>query len=393
MKLPLVYVVRNLWVRRLTTALTAGGMALVVFVFAAVLMLEAGLRQTLVATGSPNNVLAIRKGAATEVQSGVARDQAALLESLPQVARDAAGRPRVSKEVVVLNSLPKRNADGTASTRRSNVPIRGVPPMGLELRPQVRLVEGRMFRPGASEIVVGASVARQFAGVELGQSLSFAQRQWQVVGIFDAGRTAFDSEIWGDAEQLSQAFRRFGWSSVIAELASPDAFDALLAAVAADPRLTVEVKRERQFYEDQSRALANFLSALGLTLSVIFSLGAVIGAAITMYAAVATRTGEIGTLRALGFARRSILAAFLLEALLLAAVGGAVGLAAASFLQAITISTTNFQSFSELAFSFAMTPNVVAGSLAFALAMGLVGGFLPAVKAARMTIVDALRAD
>jgi ABC-type lipoprotein release transport system permease subunit len=393
MKLPLAYIARNLWVRRLTTVLTAGGMALVVFVFAAVLMLEAGLRQTLVATGSPNNVLAIRKGAATEVQSGVSREQAALIESLPQIARDAAGQPRVSKEVVVLNSLPKRNDDGSASGKRSNVPIRGVPPMGLALRPQVRIVEGRLFRPGSSEIVVGDSVARQFAGVELGQSLSFAQRQWQVVGIFDAGRTAFDSEIWGDAEQLSQAFRRFGYSSVIAELDSPDALDSLLAAVEAEPRLTVEIKRERQFYEDQSRALANFLRLLGLTLSVIFSLGAIIGAAITMYASVATRTGEIGTLRALGFARRSILAAFLLESLLLAAAGGLVGLTAASFLQAITISTTNFQSFAELAFSFALTPTIAAASLAFALAMGLVGGFLPAVKASRMKIVDALRAD
>jgi ABC-type lipoprotein release transport system permease subunit len=393
MKLPLAYVARNLWVRRLTTLLTAGGMALVVFVFAAVLMLEAGLRQTLVATGSADNVLVIRKGAGTEVQSGVAREQAALFETLPQIARGADGRPRVSKEIVVLNSLPKRNDDGSASTRRSNVPIRGVPPTGLALRPQVKIVQGRMFRPGASEIVVGASVARQFAGVELGRSLSFAQRQWQVVGIFDAGRTAFDSEIWGDAEQLAQAFRRVGFSSVVAQLDSPQAFDALLAAVEADPRLTVEVKRERQFYEDQSRALAGFLRVLGLTLSVVFSLGAVIGAAITMYAAVATRTGEIGTLRALGFTRRSILAAFMLESLFLALAGGVAGLAAASLLQVLTISTTNFQSFSELAFSFALTPSTVAASLAFALAMGLVGGFLPAVKAARMKIVDALRAD
>jgi putative ABC transport system permease protein len=393
MKLPLAYIARNLWVRRLTTVLTAGGMALVVFVFAAVLMLEAGLRQTLVATGSADNVLAIRKGAATEVQSGIARDQAALIESLPQVARGADGAPRVSKEVVVLNSLPKRNDDGTAAATRSNVPIRGMPPMGLALRPQVKLEQGRMFRPGSSEIVVGSSVARQFAGVEIGQSLSFAQRQWQVVGVFDAGRSAFDSEIWGDAEQLSQAFRRNGYSSVIAQLASPDALDALQAAVDAEPRLTIEIKRERQFYEDQSRALSNFLRFLGLTLSVIFSLGAVIGAAITMYAAVATRTGEIGTLRALGFARRSILAAFLLESLLLAAAGGVVGLAAATALQAITISTTNFQSFSELAFSFALTPGIIAASIAFALAMGLVGGFLPAVKASRMRIVDALRAD
>jgi ABC-type antimicrobial peptide transport system permease subunit len=236
-------------------------------------------------------------------------------------------------------------------------------------------------------------VARQFAGVELGRALSVAQRQWQVVGIFDAGRTAFDSEIWGDAEQLAQAFRRGGWSTVIAELDSPQAFDALLAAVEADPRLTVEVKRERQFYEDQSRALAGFLRVLGLTLSVVFSLGAVIGAAITMYASVATRTAEIGTLRALGFARRSILAAFLLESLLLALAGGVAGLAAASLLQALPISTTNFQSFSELTFSFALTPPTVAASLVFSLAMGLVGGFLPAVKAARMRIVDALRAD
>ncbi|UCG98810.1 MAG: ABC transporter permease [Burkholderiales bacterium] len=389
MKLPLAYVARNLWVRRLTTVLTAGGMALVVFVFAAVLMLDAGLRATLVATGSDLNVLFIRKGAQTEVQSGVARDQAALIESLPQVARDAEGRPRVSKEVVVLNSLTKVDTG-----RRSNVPVRGVTPMGLQLRPHVKVVDGRLFRPGSSEIIVGAAVARQFAGVQVGQSLSFAQRQWTVVGVFDAGRTAFDSEIWGDAEQLAQAFRRFGgYSSVIARLASYDDFDPLQAAVAGDPRLTVEVKRERQFYEDQSRALSNFISYLGVTLSVIFSLGAIIGATITMYSSVATRTGEIGTLRALGFRRRAVLAAFLLEALLLALAGGIVGLVAATFLQAITISTTNFQSFSELAFSFTLTPKIAAISLAFALAMGVAGGFLPAVRASRMKIVDALRAD
>jgi putative ABC transport system permease protein len=272
--------------------------------------------------------------------------------------------------------------------------VRGVTAMGLQLRPHVRIVDGRLFRPGSSEIIVGAAVARQFAGVQVGQSLSFAQRQWTVVGVFDAGRTAFDSEIWGDAEQLAQAFRRFGgYSSVIARLASYDAFDPLQAAVAGDPRLTVEVKRERQFYEDQSRALSNFISYLGVTLSVIFSLGAIIGATITMYSSVATRTGEIGTLRALGFRRRAVLAAFLLEALLLALAGGIVGLVAATFLQAITISTTNFQSFSELAFSFTLTPKIAAISLAFALAMGVAGGFLPAIRASRMKIVDALRAD
>jgi ABC-type antimicrobial peptide transport system permease subunit len=387
MRIPLSYIARNLWVRRLTTVLTAGGMALVVFVFAAVLMLDAGLKATLVATGSENNVLFIRKGAGTEVQSGVARDQAALIESLPQIARTANGDPLVSKEVVVLNSLPKID-----SGKRTNVPVRGVPPLGLSLRPQVKMVSGRFFRVGANEIIVGSSVARQFAGVEVGQALSFAQRQWTIVGVFDAGRTAFDSEIWGDAEQLLQAFRRTSFSSVIAQLATPGAFDALNDSLANEPRLTVEVKREKQFYEDQSRQLSDFITYLGITLSVIFSLGAIIGAAITMYAAVATRTAEIGTLRALGFRRRAILTAFLLESLLLALVGGIAGLFAATFLQAITISTTNFQSFSEIAFSFALTPRIVVNTLVFALVMGLVGGVLPAFKAARMKIVDSLRA-
>lgn len=389
MKIPFAYVARNLWVRKLTTALTAGGMALVVFVFAAVLMLDAGLKATLVATGSRDNAVVIRQGAQTEVQSGVQRDQAALIETAPEVARDADGRALVSKEVVVLNSLPKIDQP----TKRSNVVVRGVPELGLRLRPQVRIVQGRMFRPGSSEIVVGAAVARGFAGVEIGQQLSFAGRQWTVVGVFDAGRTAFDSEIWGDVEQMMQAFRRGAYSSVIARLAGPDSFAALRARLDEDPRLKVDIKPESQFYADQSSSLSNFITLLGMSLSVIFSLGAMIGATITMYAAVATRTGEIGTLRALGFQRGAVLVAFLTESLLLALVGGLLGLAAASFLTAITVSTTNFQSFSELAFSFTLTPGIVGAALAFALAMGFVGGFLPAIRAARMKIVDALRAD
>ncbi|HYM47396.1 MAG TPA: ABC transporter permease, partial [Burkholderiaceae bacterium] len=309
MQVPFNYVRRNLWVRKLTTALTAGGMALVVFVFAAVLMLDAGLKATLVATGSPDNVVVIRQGSQTEVQSGVSRDQAALIETSPEVARGADGQPMLSKEVVVLNSLPKIND----SAKRSNVVVRGLPEMGKVLRPQVRVVQGRMFRPGSSEIIVGKSVARSFAGVEIGQQLSFAARQWTVVGIFDAGKTAFDSEIWGDVEQMMQAFRRTAYSSVIAKIAAPDLLAALKARLDDDPRLKVDIKREAQFYADQSSSLSNFITLLGMALSIIFSLGAMIGAAITMYAAVATRTGEIGTLRALGFQRTSILLAFLIE--------------------------------------------------------------------------------
>lgn len=387
MKIPLSYVFRNLWTRKLTTILTAAGMGLVVFVFAAVLMLDAGLKQTMVGTGSFDNVLLIRKGAETEIQSGVSRDQASLIESLPQIARGEGGVPMVSKESVVLISLTKRGQD-----KGSNIVTRGVSPMGIVLRPQATIIKGRMFRPGSSEIVVGKSIHDEFEGVDIGQTLRFAQREWTVVGVFDAKKSAFDSELWGDVEQLMQSFRRTGFSSVIVKLSASDKFDALAADVEADVRLNQEGKREQIFYEDQSRALSIFITVLGTVLSVVFSVGAMIGAAITMYSAVATRTAEIGTLRALGFRRPSILVAFLIESLLLAVIGGAAGLFFATFLQAFTISTLNFQSFSQLAFSFVLTPAIIIMTLLFSLVMGFIGGFLPAIKAARMKIVDSLRA-
>ncbi len=387
MAIPLGYIARNLLARRLTTALTAGGMALVVYVFASVLMLAAGLRQTLVSTGQDDNVVVIRRGSQTEVQSGIDRSQAGIIESLPDIAVAADGRRLVSREPVVLISLPKRSTGKPA-----NVVIRGVTAAGLDLRPQVRLVEGRMFRPGTSEVIVGRSIATGFSGTDLDETLRFASRDWTIFGVFDAGHTGFDSEIWGDAEQMLQAFRRTGFSSVIFKLADPGRFDAVKATLENDPRLTLEVKRERQFYADQSQALAKFISTLGTGISIIFSIGAVIGAAITMYASVASRTSEIGTLRALGFSRGAILMAFLVEALLLGLIGGIAGLVGASTMQALTISTTNFQTFAEIAFSFTLTPGIVGASLAFALAMGFIGGFLPAMRAARMKIVDALRA-
>jgi len=387
MKIPVSYIFRNLWTRKLTTMLTAAGMGLVVFVFAAVLMLDAGLKKTMVGTGSLDNVLAIRTGSETEIQSGVTRDQAGLLEAMPQVARNKDGNPMVSKESLVLISLVKAGQD-----KGSNVVTRGVSPMGVALRPQVKLIEGRMFRPGSSELVVGRNISREFNGAELGQSLRFAQRDWVIVGIFDGGGSAFDSEVWGDVEQLMQAFRRMNYSSVLLQLVQTDRFDALLKAIAGEVRLTIDAKREQIFYEDQSRALSLFITILGNVLTVIFSIGAIIGAAITMYASVAMRTSEIGTLRALGFRRPSILAAFLGESLLLGLVGGLAGLFFATFLQAITVSTLNFQSFSQLAFSFTLTPKIVVQTLLFSMFMGFVGGFLPAMRAARMKIVDSLRA-
>jgi len=385
--IPLAYSARNLWTRRLTTVLTAGGMALVVFVFAAVLMLDAGLHSALVASGQYDNVVVTRRSAGNEVQSTVDRTQAAIVESQPEIAIGAGGVRMVSKETVVLIAQPKR---GTGVP--TNITVRGVGEVGLALRPQVKITAGRMFRPGSTEIVVGRSIAERFAGTGIGESLRFGGRDWTVVGTFDAGGAAFDSEIWGDGEQMMQSFRRQAFSSVIARLVDASRFDDFKRRLESDPRFTVDVKRERVFYEEQSEMMSNFISYLGLTLSVIFSIGAMIGAMITMYAAVANRTAEIGSLRALGFRRGAILAAFLAEALFLALLGWAAGLALASLMQFVHISTMNWQSFSELAFSFVLTPKIVWQTFAFAVAMGFAGGVLPALRAARLKIVDALRA-
>ena len=387
MKIPLSYSYRNLVTRRLTTALTAGGMALVVFVFAAVLMLAEGLRQTLVGTGSFDNAVVLRASAESEVQSILDRGQAAIVTSQPEIALNKEGLPLVAEELIVLFNLRKRGTNNP-----SNVTIRGVSPISLELRPEVKLAAGRMFRPGSSEIVTGKDVAGRFTGAGLGETLRFAMRDWTVVGTLEAGNTAFSSEIWGDIDQMQQAFRRPIFSSVILRLRSPGDFNSLKARLEGDPRLPVQVKREIVFYEDQSRRMADFIRLLGLVLTIIFSLGAVLGAMITMYATVATRTVEIGTLRALGFSRGNILTAIMLESLLIGLLGGLAGLGAASLMQFFTISTMNFQTFSEVAFNFSLTPDIAAKSLLFGLGMGLVGGFLPAIQAARMNIVESLRA-
>ncbi|GJQ23301.1 multidrug ABC transporter permease [Candidatus Brocadia sapporoensis] len=387
MKIPFLYSFRNLLTRRLTTILTASGMALVVFVFASILMLAEGLRKTLVNTGSYNNVLVVRKAATSEVQSGIDRHQASVIETQPEIACGTNGQRLLSKELVVLISLPKRG-----SNKPSNVVIRGISESSLSLRPQVQLAEGHMPKPGSSEIIAGQSIAKRFKGGGMGETLRFGMRDWMVVGIFDAGNTGFGSEIWGDVDQLMQAFRRPVYSSVLFQLSDPSAFTKFKARIERDPRLTVEAKREIIYYEEQSKMMAKFLRIMGLSLTIIFSLGAIIGAMVTMYSAVANRTNEIGTLRALGFQRVNILGAFLMESLILGFLGGCAGLFCASFLQLLTISTMNFQTFSELAFTFSLTFGIIYKSLAFSLIMGFLGGVLPAARSSRMNIVDALRA-
>jgi putative ABC transport system permease protein len=387
MALPLSYSLRNLWIRRLTTILTASGMALVVFVFTAILMMAEGLKKTLVETGSPDNVMVLRKGSSSEVQSGVERIQASIIETQPEVAAGADGRRLLAKEAVVLISLPKRENNKTVS----NVVVRGIGESSLALRPQVKLNRGRIPRPGLPEIMSGQKIAERFRGGGLGETLRFGLRDWTVVGVFDAGNTGFSSEVWGDADQLMQAFHRPVYSAVIFKLHDPGQFLPFKRRIETDPRLNLEAKRENRYYAEQSEIMSKFLNILGLSLTVIFSFGAMLGAMITMYSSVANRTNEIGTLRALGFQRGSILRAFLYESLFLGLIGGIAGVFLASFMQLITISTMNFQTFSELAFSFALTWEIAWKALAFSLVMGFVGGFLPSLRASRMNIVESLR--
>jgi len=386
-KIPFSYIWRSLWARRLTTALTVGGVALVVFVFAGVLMLARGLQQTLVDTGGADNAIVLRKSASSELVSQVDRPTAEILETAPEVAPAADGRPLLSREIDLIINLNKK---GTNSM--GNVTVRGTSPKGLELRPTVRITLGRMFRFASHEIVVGSNIAKRFQGVAMGTDVSFGGDNWTVVGYFDAGGTGFDSEIWADADQVMQAFNRPVYSSITFRLKDPAQFDALKTRLGVDPRTQyIEPKRERDFYREQSQGTATFIRILGLVVTIIFSVGAMIGAMITMYAAVANRTVEVGTLRALGFQRRSVLGAFLVEALLLALVGGVIGILLASGLTFTTVSTVNFTSFSELGFGFALSIGVATAALLFAVVMGFFGGFLPAVRAARLNIVNALR--
>jgi putative ABC transport system permease protein len=363
-------------------------MALVSFVFTAVLMLAEGLEQTLVDTGSPENVIILRGSSETEVSSIIDRNSASILQIQPEISLNERGESLSARESLVLVTLPKK-----ATKKPTNVVVRGVEPHSKLLRPQVKLIAGRYPNPGSREVIAGKSVSETVKGGRQGERLHFALSDWDVVGIFDAGRTAFDSELWTDADQLMSAFRRNDYSLVIMQVPGDKTFEGLKLRLERDPRLSVQVKREMAFYREQSEVMAKFIRILGLAITIFFSVGAVLGAMVTMYTAVANRTREIGTLRALGFSRTNILWAFLMESVCLGMIGGSLGAGGAAFLQWITISTLNWQTFSELAFGFKFTPSIAMYTIGFALSMGLLGGLLPAWRAATLQIVDALRYD
>lgn len=386
MAVPFNYSLRNLWNRKFTTILTAGGMALVTFVFSAVMMLAAGLEKTLVDTGSPENVIILRGAAETEVSSSIERDQADIIKTQPEVEHNSVGDSLAAKETLVLVTLPKR-----ATEIPTNVIVRGIGKHSMELRPQVKLVAGRSPRSGSYEVMAGKNIAGSIKNADLGNKLNLAMIGWNVVGIFDAGSSAFNSEVWADADEIMAAFRRNSFSAVILKVPGNKNFIKLKKRLETDPRLSVQVKREIAFYREQSEMMSKFIKLLGFAMTLFFSVGAILGAMVTMYAAVANRTREIGTLRAIGFGRQNIMLAFLSESIFLGFLGGLIGTLSSSALQFLTISTLNWETFSEIAFSFRLTPSITFNSMGFALIMGLLGGMSPAWRAASLKIVDALR--
>jgi putative ABC transport system permease protein len=388
MAIPFSYNVRSIAARWKTTIVSILGIAGTVGVFVAMLAMARGFQATLIASGSASNSIVRRAGASSEMDSGVSLDQARVVADAPQVARNADGVPLSSPEVVVIGAFQLIKSGTDANTQ-----IRGMTPLVLEVRPSVNIAEGRFFKPGLAELVVGSNAVQTYRGLELGSAVSFGGQDWKVVGIFDAGGSAFDSEIWCDHTVLAQTFDRpdniFG--SITARLNSPTDFEAFKDSLTSDPRLTVQVEREADYYARQSQIVSTLIRVLGFMVAFVMAIGAIFGALNTMYSAVAARAREIATMRALGFGGGSVILSFMFESLLISLIGGVLGCIAVLPLNGFTAGTMNWQTFSHLAFAFRVTPGLLLAGIVFALLMGFVGGVLPAVRAARLQVAHALR--
>lgn len=386
--IPISYNVRSLTVRKVSSIAAVLGIALVVMVFSSANMLSAGIKKTLGSSGSPNNAIVLRLGSDAELTSSIDENQVGMLLAKDQVARTSSGAPLGVGELVVVVTLDKKGTDGV-----SNVMIRGVPPTSYEFRPEVKIVEGRKPTPGTDEVAVGKSIRGRFVGLEVGQTFDLKKnRPVKVVGVFASGGSSFESEVWGDLDTVRTTFGRPALvSAVRVQLSSPTKFDAYKADVESDKKLGLSVDREDRFYDKQSQGMAAFLGGLGMFIAIIFSLGAIIGAAITMYGQVSNRSKEVGTLRALGFSRFSILMSFLLESVMLAVTGGVIGALGSLFMGFVKFSMISFANWSELVFRFEPRPEVIVSSLIFACVMGILGGFLPALRAAYVSPVEAMR--
>ena len=387
MAIPIIYNLRSVRARWLSAIVAVLGIAGTVGVFIAMLSLARGFKATLVASGSPDNALIRRAGSTGEIDGTVPLDQVKVIQDAPGIARDG-DRPLVSPEVVVIAAFPLK-ATGTDA----NVQVRGVSPDALRVRRNVHMKEGRFFQPGLNELIVGRNVPSTYAGLNLGDTVRFGGGNWSVVGVFDAGGSAFDSEVWCDAHVLSQVYKRPEniFSSITVRLTSPAALTQLKDSLTSDPRMQVQVDREIDYYEKQSRGLTTLITILGTLVAGVMGIGAIFGALNTMYSAVSERSREIATMRAIGFGAAAIIVSFIFEALFISLIGGVVGCAAILPLNGFTTSAMNWQTFSHLAFAFRVTPLLLGIGVGFALLMGLAGGVPPAIRAARRPVVLALR--
>jgi putative ABC transport system permease protein len=387
MAIPVVYNLRSVRARWTSAVVAVLGIAGTVGVFVAMMSLARGFKATLVSSGSAGNALVIRAGATSEMTGVVTLDEVKVLEDAPGVARTADG-PLVTPEVVVIAPFPLL-ATGTDA----NVQVRGVSPKALQVRTKIKVIEGRFFQPGLTELIVGRNVVHTYAGLKLGDTVKFGGGTWRVVGVFDAGGTAFDSEVWCDSRVLNQVYHRPEnlFQSVTVHLTSPAALEKFKDSVISDPRMSVDVSREVDYYEKQSRSLTTLIVVLGSLVAGVMGIGAVFGALNTMYSAVAERSREIATMRALGFGAGSVVVSFVIEALLISFLGGLLGCLAVLPLNGLTTGAMNWQTFAHLAFAFRVTPGLLVGGIIFALMMGLVGGLPPAIRAARRPVAEALR--
>lgn len=388
MKIPLIYNLRSVKQRPVSTALTALGIGLVVAVFVAMLALANGFVAALVKTGSPDNVLLLRRGADSELSSGIPREAINIIASSPHIATAADGRPLMSPETYIVLNIRREGGDEFAV---ANVVARGVSDKAFEVRRNIKIIEGQRFASGLSEICVGSKLAGRFANVNVGDNLRFSNRDWKVVCRFTAEGSSFESEIWGENEQFQAVFRGGGFQDVAFRLKDPDGFEDAKRAFLADQRIQVDAHRESAFYASQSELLGNILRFLAIMITGIMAVGAVFGAVNTMYAAVSSRTPEIAVLLTLGFRPRSVLASFLVESAVIAFLGGIVGCLLALPINGVVTSTTNWASFSEIAFAFRVTPQLLLSGMIFAVVMGVVGGFFPARRASKLPVIQALR--
>jgi putative ABC transport system permease protein len=385
---PISYNFRSIRARWTSTIVAILGIAGTVGVFVAMLSLARGFRATLVASGSPDDALVMRAGSTSEMMGGITLDSVKLVQDKPGVARDASGQPLMTQEVVGVVPIPLISTGTDA-----NVEVRGVSPNVLQIRQFVKVVQGRMFHSGLDELVVGKNASKTYEGLTVGNTVNFGGGRWKVVGIFDAGGSSFDSEVWCDSRILNEVLKRPDnlFQSATVHLTSPAAFDQFKDSITSDPQLNLEVEREVEYYAKQSSTMTRLITILGGLVAAIMAIGAVFGALNTMYSAVSERGREIATMRALGFSSWNVILSFLFEALLISLIAGIIGCVVVLPLNGMTTQTMNFSTFSNIAFAFKITFNLLVMGVIFALAMGVLGGLLPAVRAALRPVSVSLR--